>query len=270
MINVLRENIKYSLLCAGIDPDESKIPRFKKIRNTWFYLKNYINATKDFVCCYKIQKAFFDNINNGEKLLYRTINYIHQLDKKIPIIMDCKIGDIENTMYAYMEHIFDKLNADGVVINPYMGSDVLNFAKIYPNKMFAVLVRTSNTGADLIQNLVLRNSECLWIHLLNEIMSNFNGNKNIIPILSRLNSGEHMKLKNIISENTPVLFAGVGTQNGNLSDIKYILNKQKNNVFFNVSRKLMYPDCVKSSYFIEISKMAKQLKERANIIINEL
>ena len=264
MIEILHENIRKTMLCAGIDPDISKIPKFRKTNNLKFYLKNYIDATINYVCCYKVQKAFFDYLDNGKELLKFTINYIHKKQKNIPVIIDCKIGDIENTMKAYLDNIFKVLNADGVVVNPYMGKDVLDFASEYPNKIFAVLVRTSNQGADIFQNLEMSNGEKLWESVLKIVMNDYNINKNIVPILARMGNELKPNLYKII-KNSIVLFAGTGTQNGDLNDLKCLFNSNKDNVFFNVSRKIMYPTAkTKKDYFKEIENAAREYMEYGN------
>ena len=259
LITQLKKNIEHSMLCAGIDPDLTKIPKFKKYKNLRFYLINYVNATINHVCAYKIQKAFFDNIKAGQKELKFIINYIHKKNKNLPVLLDCKIGDIENTMRAYLENIFNNLKADGVLINPYMGHDVLMFAEEFPEKFFVVLVKTSNKGADIIQNLELKNAHLLWEQVL-EITRRYNKNKNIIYVLSRLNTKKNWT--NFLNENEMVLFAGTGTQNADMMEIKHILNSKKNNVFFNVSRRLMYNKFTNpKDFFKEVENIAKMYKD---------
>ena len=82
-----------------------------------------IESTLPYTCCYKPNLAFYlaDGIR-GIRSLIRTMRFIPD---DVPVILDCKVGDIGSTMDAYMRGFFDKLEADAITINPLMGSDVL-------------------------------------------------------------------------------------------------------------------------------------------------
>lgn len=120
-----------SLACVGLDPDLSKMPLTITSLNlpceekVYLFLTQVVEITSPHVCCYKIQKAFFDQFDHGHCLLRRICQYVHEKYPDIPVFIDCKIGDIDNTMIAYMNLIFKDFSADGVVVNPYMGDDVL-------------------------------------------------------------------------------------------------------------------------------------------------
>ncbi|OGY93571.1 MAG: hypothetical protein A3J95_02795 [Candidatus Komeilibacteria bacterium RIFOXYC2_FULL_45_12] len=71
--------------------DEEKVLKF---------LQGAVDATGTHVCAYKAQKAFFDLLPGGHDVLKEIVRYIHQTQPGAPIIIDCKIGDIDNTMAA--------------------------------------------------------------------------------------------------------------------------------------------------------------------------
>ena len=59
----------------------------------------------------------------GLEALSETVSYI---PKEIPVILDCKVGDIGSTMQGYVSAFFDRLKVDAITVNPLMGSDVLD------------------------------------------------------------------------------------------------------------------------------------------------
>ncbi len=114
-------NKNNSLLCIGLDIDKEKIPQFllKKNQNPLFeFNKTIIDATKDLICAYKLNLAFYETLGTeGFKLLEKTIKYI---PKDIIIILDGKRNDIGNTAQKYAEAMFKTLKADATTVNPYL------------------------------------------------------------------------------------------------------------------------------------------------------
>jgi len=95
-----------SVLCVGLDSDFSQLPEgVKNSENPiWEFNKAIIEATLDYACAYKPNLAFYlaDGIR-GLDALYKTVEFIPD---NLPVILDCKIGDIGNTMNAYLESFF--------------------------------------------------------------------------------------------------------------------------------------------------------------------
>jgi orotidine-5'-phosphate decarboxylase len=54
--------------------------------------------------------------------LYKTVDFIPD---NIPVILDVKVGDIGNTMNAYLTAFFKDLEVDAITLNPLMGKDVM-------------------------------------------------------------------------------------------------------------------------------------------------
>jgi orotidine-5'-phosphate decarboxylase len=238
-----------TLVCVGLDPDPTKMPleimniKGKNVEEkSLIFLKSIVDTTAPHVCAYKIQKAFFDQYNGGHKLLHDIIAYIHVTYPEIPVFVDCKIGDTDNTMLSYMDNLFGKLHADGVVINPYMGDDVFEPFMEDKNKVALVLVQTSNPKAKIIQELKLANGTQLWQQVLDFTLNRWNKNANMIPVLS--SNSDHVDFKQVrklIPQNMPILLAGVGLQGGNPQVMKDLLNDNGRGVFVNSSRGILYP-----------------------------
>lgn len=237
-----------SLVCVGLDPDVTKMPlqfinaNATKEENIFSFLKDIINITAPHCCCFKLQKAFYDQLDLGHELLRNTVKYIHDNHPGIPVYLDCKIGDIDNTMKAYISLIFDDIQADGVVINPYMGEDVLQPFLQDSNKTGIILIQTSNPNAKMIQDLTLANGKRLWEEILDFTLKKWNENNNLIVVLSSNSEDyDYSPIRSRIPQNTPILLAGIGSQGGNPKIMKQLLNTNNRGVFVNSSRGILYP-----------------------------
>ncbi len=233
-------------VCIGLDPDMKKLPsEFSKLRpkeQMKIFVKEIVDITSKIACAYKIQKAFFDLYSFGPDLLKKTIDYIRKKDPKIPVIIDSKIGDIDNTMEAYLNSVFYEYHADAVTINPYMGGDVFESFKKFPDRGAAVLYRTSNKSASEIQDIIVKidgQKKPMWRHIMDVSFEKWNPYNNIVPVLSGYANLEGIRKK--IGEDVPILYAGVGAQGGNVEPIKEILNNENSGVFINSSRGILYP-----------------------------
>src|SRR5574341_137563 len=94
-----------SLVCVGLDSDIAKIPKFllDKRDPVFEFNKRIIHETKDMVCAYKLNIAFYEMLGvKGIRSLQKTIEMI---PREIPVILDAKRGDIGNTAEAYAKAI---------------------------------------------------------------------------------------------------------------------------------------------------------------------
>ena len=258
-----------TLLCCGLDPDLKKIPPEIIGRQTsdgdkmFEFLRGVVDVTASHVCAYKAQKAFFDVLAGGHDVLKKLIDYIHTSHPGIPVIVDCKIGDIENTMAAYIQNLFGSLQADGIVVNPYMGDDVVLPLAELADKSIVVLVKTSNLSGGIVQDVVLQDGQMLWRYMLNLVVNRWNRNENMIPVLSSTVGLNMAEIRPLIPDKMPILLAGVGAQGGNFADLRNLLNSKGIGVFVNSSRDILYSKS-QQHWQIAIEEAAVGLKEALN------
>lgn len=258
-----------TLLCCGLDPDISMMPKEIIRKNSsnedkiLEFLNGVIDATAPHVCAYKIQKAFFDVFPGGHDALKETVSYIHKDYPGIPVIVDCKIGDIENTMRAYAANLFDIIQADGVVANPYMGDDVIEPLSCFTDKAILVLVKTSNPSSSIVQDVMLENGKPFWRHVLALTINRWNNNSNIIPVISATGNLNLKEIRSVVPNNMPIFLAGIGAQGGNYSNLKHLINSENTGVIINSSRGILYPSTDKS-WRSAIEKEAVRLKNSLN------
>lgn len=237
-----------SLVCVGLDPDISKMPISITSSNAtdeekvYSFLTQVIDITAPHACSYKLQKAFYDQLDRGHELLRDTIEYIHTNYNDIPVFVDCKIGDTDNTMLAYMHLLFEDMKADAIVINPYMGDDVLEPFMNDATKSAIVLVQTSNPRAKIVQEIITASGKQLWQEMLNLTLNRWNTQKNLILVLSsNTDASNYESIRQQIPQDVPILLAGIGLQGGNPVVLKQLLNKNNRGVFVNSSRGITYP-----------------------------
>lgn len=235
----------HSLACVGLDPDPRKMPESADGRNEWVRVRDFLHEviaiTAQGVCCYKAQKAFFDGLTGGHELLKETIEIVHGEYPLLPVFVDCKIGDIDNTMDAYLDNLFGKLDADGIVVNPYMGDEVIHAISKYPDRAGIVLVKTSNPGSAIVQDALMQDGRPVWEYILDLVVNRWNTSGNLIPVISSTAGLDLARIRALIPDNMPILFAGFGAQGGSPSDLNKLLNSDGMGVFVNSSRGILYP-----------------------------
>jgi orotidine-5'-phosphate decarboxylase len=170
-------------LCVGIDPRWGSLP--KSIRSTYanqgpsgvakafeVFAARVLDLTGEFAAVVKPQSAFFELAGpDGMRALQTVLQ--HSRERGLVTILDAKRGDIASTAEAYAQAAFGETwNADALTINPYLGRDAvepfLAAAKQAGRGVF-VLVRTSNAGAGLFQDLV-SDGRPLYQHVADEVV----------------------------------------------------------------------------------------------------
>ncbi|HXD89201.1 MAG TPA: orotidine-5'-phosphate decarboxylase [Urbifossiella sp.] len=171
-------------LCVGIDPRWEMLP--KRIRVSTEIVDDYarpslgflrfqarlLELIQPFAGIVKPQAAFYELIGStGLNAMRRVLELAKEMG--FVTILDAKRGDIASTADAYAQAAFGPTwNADALTINPYLGRDAvepfLTAAKAGQRGVF-VLVRTSNAGAGLFQDLPC-NGRPLYRHVADEVV----------------------------------------------------------------------------------------------------
>ena len=151
---------KGNFVCVGLDSEYEKIPHHLKeglsslAGNITEFNRLIVEATKDLVCAYKPNSAFYESHGTeGWRALENTIRGIHEIAPDVPVILDAKRADIGNTNNGYVKAAFEYLQADAITVHPYLGREALQPFLEQVNKGIIVLCRTSNKGAHEFQDL---------------------------------------------------------------------------------------------------------------------
>lgn len=143
----LRRKIQQNntILCVGLDPPLDLSEDLSAFGH------KLLDASADLACCCKPNIAFYEaRGERGWRALRETIAHAHAAD--LPVILDCKRGDVGSTAEAYAAAAYGELDADAVTLSPYLGIDGIR-PFLRPGKGIFVLCRTSNPSSEDLQTL---------------------------------------------------------------------------------------------------------------------
>ncbi len=204
-----------SLLCVGLDPDPARVPApLRDHPDALFeFGRAIIDATHDLACAYKPQIAYYA-AQRGEEALARTLDYLRQTYADIPVILDAKRGDIGSTAEQYASEAFDRYGADAVTVNPYLGGDALEPFTRHREKGVVILCRTSNPGAQDLQDLQV-GGEPLYLHVARKAAQEWNTQGNCMLVVGATWPEPMRRVRAVVGE-MPFLVPGVGAQGGDV------------------------------------------------------
>jgi len=254
-----------SLVCVGLDSNFDKIPVFvKKRKNPQFeFNKSIIDATRDLVCAYKLNTAFYEALGlKGILQLEFTLTYLRKKYPEIPIILDAKRGDVGNTNEGYVKFIFDYLRADAVTLHPYLGKEALSPFLERKDKGCIILCRTSNRGAGEFQDLKV-NGEPLYKIVAKKVVEEWNMNNNCLMVVGATYPKELQEVRKIAGDMT-FLVPGIGAQGGDVEKtVKAGLNSKKAGMIINSSRGIIFASSGKN-FDKRARKETKKLRDEIN------
>ncbi len=229
-----------SLVCVGLDIDKEKMPRFifETSKHPYYeFNKSIIDSTKDLVCAYKLNMAFYEVLgSDGIELLKKTIEHI---PKDVVIILDGKRNDIGNTAHKYAQTLFETLHADAITINPYLGKDGITPFLEYKDKCSFILCRTSNTSAGDFQDLIVSKNPLYQV--VAKKIKEWNENDNCGAVVGATYPEELKTIRRILGDEMPILIPGIGKQGGDVKKtIKNGTNSKGKMAIINSSRGIIF------------------------------
>ncbi len=227
-----------SHVCVGLDSDYEKINGEEDLYNKIYnFNKNIIEKTKNHVCCFKINSAFYEKAGiDGIKAMEDTVKYI-KANTEIPIILDIKRSDILNTAKAYADYFVDKIKADSVTLNPLMGRDSIT-PYLEKDVHVFILALTSNPSAN---DFIMKDKFYLTLTKFSQELNNEFENQVGIVVGA---TNEKFKEINKINDNMIYLIPGIGAQGGDLKntleqvkDKEFVINSSRGIIFSNEPEK---------------------------------
>jgi orotidine-5'-phosphate decarboxylase len=228
-----------SLLCIGLDPDITKLPRslHSNTDAVYTFCHEIIAATHDVAVAYKPNIAFFEAMGLAG---IETLTRLMHLTRHNIWILDAKRGDIGNTASAYAKAAFEHFNADAITLNPYMGGDTLEPFLSHADRGAFLLCRTSNPGSRDIQELMLADGRPLYLAVAELAANHWNTHQNVGLVVGATQP-EALKAVRTICPDLPFLLPGIGAQGGDLVHaLTAGLDAQRSGLLINVSRSVMY------------------------------
>ncbi len=259
---------KRTPLCVGLDPRWESLPAVIRTRHADGTLAGVAAAYREF--CLKIldlvaehvpavkpQSAFFEACGPaGMAAMPAVISKAKQLG--LIVILDAKRGDIASTAAAYAEAAFAGTphegrtlpvwNADALTVNPYLGRDAvepfITTARQSAGGLF-ILVRTSNPGSGLFQNLECDGKK-MYQHVADAVTA-WNGENlaaNGYGDCGAVVGATHPKELAELRARMPgvwFLVPGYGAQGGTAADVAAAFDTQGMGAVVNSSRGITFP-----------------------------
>lgn len=214
-------------LCVGLDTDLDKLPAAFQNRGAYegalAFNTAIVDATKDLVCGYKPNAAFYEAHGEmGWRALRDTVAYIHEAAPEAVVVLDAKRADIGNTNNGYVASAFDHIGADAITVHPYFGKEALAPFLARTDKGIIVLVRSSNAGSGEFQMLDVGGtstgpgaSEPLYRIVARHVVESWNTNGNCLVMAGATYPEELAAVRSIVGD-MPILIPGIGAQGGDL------------------------------------------------------
>jgi orotidine-5'-phosphate decarboxylase len=256
-------------LCVGIDPRWESLPKsirgscggivnkFTAARAVTDFCLTVLELVRPYCGVVKPQAAFFELFGpDGMTALQLVLQWAKA--HNLVTVLDAKRGDIASTATAYADaafggctiegQTFTVWDADSLTINPYLGRDAvepfLSAAKKAERGVF-VLVRTSNPGAGLFQDLVC-DGRPLYRHVADEVVK-WNastlgacGLGDVGAVVGATHPRELAELRAAMPD-VWLLVPGYGAQGGTAADVKAAYRADGLGAIVNSSRGVTFP-----------------------------
>lgn len=231
-----------SLLCIGLDPAIGRMPAGipDTADGVIEFCERLVDATADLALAFKPNLAFFLAYGaDGLDALY-TIRDIVPDD--VPVVLDCKIGDIGSTATAYATAWFDELNVDAITVHPYLGEDSLEPFLERPDKGVLVLAKTSNPGSGDLQDKTLAETQCpLYRYVASRAADWDERYPATVGLVVGATWPDQLRQIRDVAPTLPILLPGLGTQGGDLEGaLRAGLDSNGAGLLCSSSRGIMY------------------------------
>jgi orotidine-5'-phosphate decarboxylase len=203
-----------SHLCVGLDPDLGALPtEFEPDPDEVLrFVTGIVEASVEFAAAYKPNSAFYEVMGPAGMEVLQAV--IASVPKEIPVILDAKRGDIDNTDERYASAAFDVFGATAVTVSPYMGGDSLAPFIGRADRGTFVVCHTSNPGSRDLQELVLAGGRPLYLELAARCRE-WNVHDNVGLVAGATFPGDLAAIR-AECPGMPILVPGVGAQAGDL------------------------------------------------------
>ncbi|MEX1254975.1 MAG: orotidine-5'-phosphate decarboxylase [Dehalococcoidia bacterium] len=250
-----------SLLCVGLDPDPARLPD----GGVADFLCAVVEATKDLVCAYKPNLAFYEQLGEQGYAALRAV--LQAIPDDIPVIADAKRGDVAHTAEAYARALFDELGFDAATVNPYLGGDAVEPFVARADRGVFIVCRTSNPGARDLQDLLVEDAGQArpLYEAVAEMALSWDRHRNVGLVVGATYPEETRRLRALCPE-LPFLVPGVGAQEGALEEaVRAGLDAAGAGIVVNASRSVLY-----ASPGSDFAQAARQQAEALRAAIEDL
>lgn len=246
-----------SFLCVGLDPDPELMPH----RDVASFLNEIVEATKDLVCAFKPNLAFFEALGVGG--MQTLLESIQGVPADIPIIADAKRGDIGNTARFYARALFETYDFDAATVNPYGGRDAVQPFAEYRDRGVFIWCRGSNPGAADVQDLTMDGGGAVYEQIA-RLGRDWNEHGNVGLVAGATWPEQIARVREICPDQV-LLVPGVGAQEGKLeSAAGAAFDSRGEGLIISASRAVLYASR-SGDYAGNARRAAEALRGRINL-----
>ena len=250
---------KHSQLVVGLDPRPDVLPvelrgeaqegREGAARACGRFCRGLIDAVAPYVAAIKPQVAFFEALGaDGVGALEDVCTYARAAG--LPVIADCKRGDIGSTARAYAAAYLegDPPLADALTVNPYLGRDSLEpylAACRRDGAGIFCVVKTSNAGTADVQDLALSDGRVVWQQVA-ELVAEWgvdlvgeHGLSSVGAVVGATHPRAVGEARRLMPQSV-LLLPGVGAQGATPADVARAFTSGPASALVNVSRAVIY------------------------------
>lgn len=212
-----------SVLCLGLDPDPASLPPGfpRDLAGVERFAAMIVDSAGPFAAAVKPNLAFWES--HGSAGLAALERIRSRLPPDLPVVADAKRGDIGSTTAHQAVALFDRLGADAVTINPYVGREGLEPFLARADRFAYVLCRTSNPGAAELQGLVVEAdpsgdapAEPLYLRVARRVATWQPGR---VGLVVGATAPDELRAVRAVVPGLAVLVPGIGTQGGDLDAV---------------------------------------------------
>ncbi len=231
-----------SVLCLGLDPEPTALPPgfSADLAGVERFVALLIEAAGPFAAAVKPNLAFYESHGSAGMAALERLRAL--VPSGLPVVIDAKRADIGSTAAHHAVALFDRLGADAVTVNPYMGFDSIAPYLEWQDRGTIVLCRTSNPGGDDFQNLRV-DGEPLYLHVARRVATEWNTIGDCALVVGATYPAELAGVRAVVGD-LPLLVPGIGAQGGDVAAaVRAGADSNGRGMIVNSSRAILYAGC---------------------------
>ncbi|MGC4105424.1 MAG: orotidine-5'-phosphate decarboxylase [Thermomicrobiales bacterium] len=255
-----------SLVCIGLDPTVEALPAGidRTPSGVAAFCRELITATSDVAAVFKPNLGFFVGLGRqGMDVLWEVRQAI---PADVPVILDCKVGDIDSTAAGYARGWLQDFAFDAITVNPFLGEDSIAPFVTDPTKGIFLLCKTSNPGSGDVQDLTIApDGEPLYLHLATAFRKWDARHAATIGLVAGATWPEQLAAIRERCPEQPILLPGLGAQGGDVAaSVRAGTDVYGHSLLCSASRSIMYASS--GADFAEAARTAAiSLRDEINI-----
>ena len=208
----------------GAGPGSGRPPRGVLARPLGIerFARLLVESAAPYAAAIKPNLAFFEAFGSDGLAVLERIRAT--LPPDLPVVLDGKRADIGTTVARQAVALFDRLGADAVTVNPYLGSEAVAPLLDRQDRFAYILCRTTNPGAGELQSLLVAAdpdagapAEPLYVRVAR--LASTWGPGATVGLVAAATAPAELASIRATAPGLPFLIPGIGAQGGQLEPV---------------------------------------------------